>query len=93
MQRDKERVAAGVNLDRTETPQPGGVAAGPGEFGEPLQYDKAERPIKRRHRLSSTTNPAVKPGPSPFINARFQCGVSTSICSSTKITVAADMLP
>ena len=93
MERHKVGIAAGIGFDRAEPPQPRRVARRPGEFGKPLQRHQAERPIKRRHRFSSTTNPAVNPGPSAVINARFHCGISASIRSSTNITVGADMLP
>ena len=94
VQQDEERVARGIRLDRAEPAQPRGVAARPGEFGEPLQGDQRQRPVERRHRLSSTRKPAVKPGPSAFISARpHGRGPRPSIRSSTNITVAADMLP
>ena len=93
VQRDDEWVAAGVRLDCAAAPQPRRVMAGLGEFSEPLQSDERKSPIERRHRLSSSRNPAVKPGPSAFINAKFHRGGAASSASSTNITVAADMLP
>ena len=80
-------------LDRAEPPQPGCVAAGPGKLREPLQPDKNECEIKGRHRLASARNPAVNPGPSAVINAKFHSRASASICSNTNSTVGADMLP
>ena len=93
MQRDKERVPAGVGFDRTGAPQPRGVAGGPGELGQPLRGDENEGAVERRQRLSSTRKPAVKPGPSAFSSAKLHGAASASISSSTNITVAADMLP
>ena len=97
MQQDEVRVAFRVRLDAAQSPQPDGIAVRPNELDNALQQDQTERPVEDGHRLSSTRNPAVKPGPSAFISARSQrspvARASASMRSSTNITVVADMLP
>ena len=97
MQQDKERIAFCVRLDGPQPKQPDGIAACPGELENALHQHQGERPVESGHRLSSTRNPAVKPGPSAVISARSQrspvARVAASMRSSTNITVVADMFP
>src|SRR5262249_32288074 len=97
VQQNKVRVAFSVRLHTAHLPQPGGIAVCPNEFDNALQQDQTECPVEDGHRLSSTRNPAVKPGPSALISARSQrspvARASANMRSSTNITVVADMLP
>jgi len=97
MQQNVIRIAFTIRLDTAELAQLEGIAARPNELDNALQQDQTERPMEYAHRLSSTKNPAVKPGPSALISVRSHrfpvVRASASMRSSTNITVVADMLP
>jgi len=97
MQDDEVFVAGPVDLDGALGEQPGRVGPREQQLAAALQQDESKNRVKDGHGSPSTTNPALKPGPSAVSKARPSerpaSRISASIRSSTNITDAADMLP
>src|SRR6185437_10029630 len=92
MQQHEQRIMPATLLHGTATQQRLCIAPGVDELGEPQQYHQRQDETRCAHAASSSWNPAVNPGPSDvtIILPRLP---DRSTRSSTKSTVAADMLP
>src|SRR5580704_2439497 len=97
MQQNEPFVTGGIDFDRAEPPQPRRVDRREDQLAATLQHDQGKDRVKDRHRLASSTNPALKPGPSAISNACFQFSAvlraRVRMRSATNSTEAADMLP